>query len=712
MAVRALRPHADAVSVLIDGVEHPMDEQVDGLWVVALNRPATEPLPDYRLRVHYPADPAHGAADREFVVADPYRFAPTVTEDELALIAAGRHRRLWQVLGARVMTRDTGLGPVSGTAFAVWAPAAKGVVVVGDFEGWEGRFAPMRRLGHSGVWEVFLPGVRAGELYKFRIRGADGGLVDKADPLARAAEPPPATASVVVGDAAFAWSDDEWLGRRAATDPLSEPMSIYEVHLGSWRPGSGYRALAVELADYVEQAGFTHVELLPVAAHPYGGSWGYQVTSYFAPTARWGSPDDFRFLVDSLHRRGIGVLLDWVPAHFPRDAWALARFDGSPTYEHPDPQRGDHPDWGTLVFDYGRREVADFLIASALYWLDEFHVDGLRVDAVASMLYLDYSRAPGQWTPNVHGGLENLEAVAFLRELNDAVHRSHAGVLTIAEESTSWPGVTRDTASGGLGFSLKWNMGWMHDTLGYLARDVADRAFHHHEITFSLMYAFNERFLLPLSHDEVVHEKGTLWTRMSGDADAKARTVRFFLAYQWSHPGKQLLFMGQEFGQTAEWADDRGVDWHELDAGPDAGRHRGIARFVADLNRLCRTHPALYERDVRADGYEWLSAGDSSSPVFGFCRHGTGSTVVCLFSVAPEPFAEYRIGMPAPGRWRIILDSDDERYRDDEKHQDDEKHRPPASGAVIETTAIAWQGRATSIALPLKANASVWLELL
>ncbi|GAB08146.1 1,4-alpha-glucan-branching enzyme [Gordonia araii NBRC 100433] len=752
VAVRVLRPQASAVTVLVAGdehaldehttvertmvehttVEHAMVEQVPGLWVVAIVLPPGADIPDYRYRVRYSADRAHlsadraqnsadrahNPADRVFTVADPYRIEPTVSAEDLRLISDGRHRRLWEVLGAHATTRDTDLGPVDGVAFSVWAPMAKGVTVVGDFEGWEGWLAPMRRLGHSGVWEVFLPEVRAGELYKFRVHGADGSVVDKADPMARATETPPATASVIAGAERYDWADGEWMTRRADSDARLGPMSIYEVHLGSWRPGLGYRELAVELGDYVEAMGFTHVELLPVAEHPYGASWGYQVTSYFAPTARLGTPDDFRFLVDSLHRRGIGVLVDWVPAHFPRDAWALARFDGSPTYEHPDPQRSDHPDWGTLIFDYGRREVAGFLIASAMYWLDEFHLDGLRVDAVASMLYLDYSRAPGQWTPNIHGGLENLEAVAFLRELNDEVHRAHPGVVTIAEESTSWPGVTRDTAVGGLGFSLKWNMGWMHDTLGFLARDTADRAFHHHEITFSLMYAFNEHFVLPLSHDEVVHEKGTLWTRMPGDADAKARAVRLFLAYQWSHPGKQLLFMGQEFGQTAEWADHRGVDWHELDVEEDdAALHRGISQLVVDLNGLARSRPALHARDMTSDGYEWISAGDdASSPVFGFCRHGEGSTIVCLFNVAPDPFADYRVGMPTPGRWRVILDSDDERYRsrrgiDDPPTSPGPTDRSPAAvGAVLETVEIPWQGRASSISLPLNANAAVWLE--
>lgn len=695
VAVRVLRPQADGVTLVIGSAEHPMTEQVPGLWVTTLSIPPNAGIPDYRYRVHYPAD-------RAFTVADPYRFGPTIGDDDLALITSGHHRRLWEVLGAHVRTRDTPSGPVTGVAFSVWAPKARGVTVIGDFEGWEGRLAPMRKLPGSGVWEVFLPEVRAGELYKFRVHGADGTVVDKADPMARAAEIPPATASVIVDDGDYAWGDVDWLRRRATV--LSQPMSIYEVHLASWRPGLDYRALAVELADYVTEMGFTHVELLPVAEHPYGGSWGYQVTSYFAPTARMGGPDDFRFLVDALHRRGIGVLVDWVPAHFPRDAWALARFDGTPAYEHPDPQRADHPDWGTLIFDYGRREVAGFLIASALYWLDEFHLDGLRVDAVASMLYLDYSRGPGQWTPNVHGGLENLEAVAFLRELNGTVGAAHPGVLMIAEESTSWPGVTRDIAAGGLGFSLKWNMGWMHDTLAFLQRDVDDRAAHHHQITFSLMYAFNEQFVLPMSHDEVVHEKGTLWTRMPGDADEKARAVRLFLAYQWCHPGKPLLFMGQEFGQTAEWADTRGVDWHELDSGPDAALHRGIAQLVVDLNALTRTHPALYARDFTPDGYEWISVGDASSPVFGFCRHADGTSIVCLFNVAPDPFAEYRVGMPDRGRWQVILDSDADRYTGRETTDAE------GEGAVYETAEIPWQGRASSIALPLRANASVWLE--
>lgn len=700
-AVRVLRPQATAVTVLVGETEWPMTESADGVWTAAVES-GHGVVDDYRLRVHY-TDP-----DREFVVADPYRFAPTVDEEALRLVVEGRHRRLWEVLGTRPIAVDSASGPVAGVSFSVWAPSARGVTVVGDFEGWEGRMAPMRRLGSSGVWEVFLPEVRAGELYKFRVHGADGTVVDKADPMARFAETAPGTASIITGDGGYRWGDSDWLAGRSHTDPLTAPMSIYEVHLASWRPGLGYRELAIELVDYVAAAGFSHVELLPVAEHPYGGSWGYQVTSYFAPSSRLGTPDDFRSLVDAFHRRGIGVLVDWVPAHFPRDAWALARFDGSPTYEHADPQRSEHPDWGTLVFDFGRREVAGFLVANALYWIEEFHLDGLRVDAVASMLYLDYSRGPGRWTPNIHGGLENLEAVAFLRELNEAVHDAHPGVVTIAEESTSWPGVTRPTSAGGLGFSLKWNMGWMHDTLAFLSRDATDRAFHHHEITFSLMYAFNEHFLLPLSHDEVVHEKGTLWTRVPGDDDAKARAVRFFLAYQWCHPGKQLLFMGQEFGQTAEWADQRGVDWHELDEDGrgegSAALHRGIARLVGELNSLSHRLSALHGRDASPTGYEWISAGEASSPVFGFCRRGDGSTLVCLFNVAPDPFGEYRVGMPEPGRWTVVFDSDDERYGGRRSEQVD-------VGAVYDTEDIPWQGRATSIALPLAANTSVWLEL-
>lgn len=647
-AVRVLRPHAETVFALVGAAEHPLDPLGHGVFAAVLPYPGID---DYRIRAHYPGGPTT-------VTADGYRFLPTVGEFDLHLIGEGRHERLWEVLGAHHRRYTTLDGEVVGTSFAVWAPNARGVTVLGDFDHWAGTLAPMRSLGSSGVWEVFVPGVGPGTRYKYRVHGADGRTVDHADPFAFATEVPPADASVVTRSD-HRWTDQDWLDRRAATDPVRSPMSVYEVHLGSWQPGLGYRELATRLADYVDAAGFTHVELLPVAEHPFGGSWGYQVTSYYAPTARFGSPDDFRWFVDHLHGRGIGVLLDWVPAHFPRDAWALARFDGTPLYEHADPRRGEQPDWGTYVFDFGRNEVRNFLVANARYWIEEFHLDGLRVDAVASMLYLDYSRPEGGWEPNVYGGRENLEAVDFLQELNDSVHRDHPGVITVAEESTTWPGVTRATDVGGLGFTMKWNMGWMHDTLGYLGRDPIHRSWHHNEMTFSLVYAWSENYVLPISHDEVVHGKGTLWTRMPGDDFARASGVRALLAYMWSHPGKQLLFMGQEFGQHREWDHERGVDWHEL----DNPLHRGIATLTADLNRVYRAHPALWSQDATPGGHSWLEADDSANNVLAFLRHGTdGSVVACVFNFSGSVRENYRIGLPHAGDWIEILNTDAQEF--------------------------------------------------
>lgn len=474
-------------------------------------------------------------------------------------------------------------------------------------------------------------------------------------------------------------------------------MSVYEVHLGSWRPGLCYREIADQLAEYVQEAGFTHIELLPIAEHPFGGSWGYQVTSYYAPTARFGSPDDFRAFVDRMHAAGIGVLLDWVPAHFPRDEWALARFDGTPLYEHADPRRGEQLDWGTYIFDFGRHEVRNFLVANARYWIEEFHIDGLRVDAVASMLYLDYSRAEGEWEPNVHGGRENLEAVDFLQDLNDTVHRLHPGVVTIAEESTTWPGVTRGTDVGGLGFTMKWNMGWMHDTLGFLGRDPIHRSWHHNEITFSLMYAWSENYVLPISHDEVVHGKGTLWTRMPGDDFAKASGVRALLAYMWAHPGKQVLFMGQDFGQFREWSHDRGLDWHEL----ENPLHQGVTSVVRDLNAVYRAHPALWSQDTTPGGYAWIEANDHANNVLAFLRYGSdGSMVACVYNFSGSVHDAYRVGLPHAGRWIEILNTDAVHYG--------------GSGignlGEVLATEEPWHDRPASATVALAPNSAVWLR--
>jgi 1,4-alpha-glucan branching enzyme len=644
LAARALRPGATAVTLVSAADRVPLRRVADGMFAAAL----PEHPGSYLLEVEYETTTV--------TVDDPYRWLPTVGELDLHLIAEGRHERLWQVLGAHVRSYDTPAGTVEGVSFAVWAPTARGVRVAGDFDGWDGRANPLRSLGSSGVWEVFLPGVPVGAKYKFRILGADGAWHEKADPMAFATERPPATASVVTRSE-YTWGDEDWVARRNATQWSDAPMSVYEVHLGSWRQGLGYRELADQLADYVSATGFTHVELLPVAEHPFGGSWGYQVTSYYAPTSRFGSPDDFRYFVDRLHRRGIGVLVDWVPAHFPRDSWALARFDGSPLYEHADPRRGEHPDWGTLIFDFGRNEVRNFLVANALYWIQEFHLDGLRVDAVASMLYLDYSR--DDWLPNEYGGRENLDAVRFLQELNATVYREHPGVVMVAEESTAWPGVTRPTHLGGLGFGFKWNMGWMHDTLHYLSRDPIHRSYHHNEMTFSMVYAWTENFVQPLSHDEVVHGKGSLWQRMPGDDWNKAAGLRSLLAFMWAHPGKQLLFMGGEFGQPAEWSESRSLEWGLL----EQPLHQGVQDVVRDLNVLYRSSPALFSDDVRPEGFQWIDANDSAGNVLSFLRRGAdGSVVACVANFAGVPHEDYRVGLPVAGEWLEALNTDAETY--------------------------------------------------
>ena len=537
--LRALRPDATRVVAVVrpggaDERRVDLEHEHGGLYgsVLASDEPD---VPDYRLDVTY--------GDDTFPGDDPYRWLPTLGEVDLHLVAEGRHERLWTVLGSHVRDFTTASGTVSGTSFAVWAPNARGVRVVGEFNSWDGRTHPMRSLGGSGVWELFVPGVGPDTPYKYEVFGADGERREKADPLARATELMPGQASVVTRSS-YDWDDAEWMTRRAETQAHAAPMSTYEVHLGSWRQGLSYRDLAEQLVEYVTDLGYTHVELLPVAEHPFGGSWGYQVSSYYAPTSRFGSPDDFRFLVDRLHQAGVGVLLDWVPGHFPKDAWSLGRFDGTALYEHADPRRGDQPDWGTYVFDFGRPEVRNFLVANALYWCEEFHVDGLRVDAVASMLYLDYSRAAGEWLPNVYGGRENLDAIAMLQETNALVYREHPGVVVIAEESTAWPGVTRATHLGGLGFGFKWNMGWMHDTLDYLAREPVYRGYHHHQLTFALMYAFSENFVLPISHDEVVHGKGSLLRKIPGDRWQQLATVRALLAFMWAHPGQAAAVHG------------------------------------------------------------------------------------------------------------------------------------------------------------------------
>ncbi|MBV2365904.1 1,4-alpha-glucan branching protein GlgB [Streptomonospora nanhaiensis] len=645
VVVRALRPLARSVhAVLADGTRVELRHEHRGVFSGVL--PGTA-VPDYRLAVAY-----DGAG--ESVGDDGYRHLPTLGDLDLHLIGEGRHEELWRALGAHTRRYPSPMGEVAGVGFAVWAPGAQGVRVIGDFNHWDGTAHPMRSLGSSGVWELFVPGLGDGALYKYQILGRDGVWRDKADPMAFATQRPPETASVVF-TSRHQWRDDSWLSERKTQEWTRRPMSVYEVHLGSWRPGLSYLELATELVAYVREMGFTHVEFLPVAEHPFGGSWGYQVTSYYAPTSRFGSPDDFRALVDELHRAGIGVLVDWVPAHFPDDAWALARFDGSPTYEHPDPRRGRHPDWGTLIFDYGRREVRNFLVANALFWLEEFHIDGLRVDAVASMLYLDYSRGDGEWTPNVHGGRENLEALDFLKELNATAYRRNPGIMMVAEESTAWPGVTRPTDSGGLGFGFKWNMGWMHDTLEYLKRDPVHRQYHHGEVTFSMVYAYSENYVLPLSHDEVVHGKSSLLYKLPGDEWRRFAGLRGLLGYMWSHPGKQLLFMGGEIGHGDEWSHEAGVQWWLL----DHAYHRGVKALVADLNRAYQASPALWSLDTEPAGFTWLDGGDSGGNTLSFLRHGEdGSVMACLVNFSPEPRTGRRLGLPRAGAWREVVNSD------------------------------------------------------
>lgn len=593
---------------------------------------------------------------------DPYSFLPTLSDTDLYLFGQGNELRIYEKLGAQLQTIDG----VPGVSFAVWAPNAQRVSVVGSFNNWDGRCHAMRSLGASGVWELFIPGVGEGALYKFEIKDLHGAIVLKTDPYGFFYETPPKNAAVVWNTRRFHWTDETWIGQRRRQNALRTPMSIYEVHLGSWRKKSlaesfGYRELADELVKYVKELGFTHVELLPVAEHAYYPSWGYQVTGFYAPTSRYGTPDDFQFLVNALHSAGIGVIVDWVPAHFPRDDWALARFDGTALYEHEDPRKGSHQDWGTLIFNYGRHEVRNFLFANALFWCDRFHIDGLRVDAVASMLYLDYSRKEGEWIPNKFGGRENLEAVGFLRHFNHLAHTEYPGVITIAEESTAWPQVTRPPYLGGLGFSFKWNMGWMHDTLHYFSRNPIHRKYHQNDLTFAMLYHHHENFILPLSHDEVVHGKGSLVGKMPGDDWQQFANLRALLGYQWLFPGKKLLFMGGELGQRAEWSESGEIGWRLLGEGP---YHRGLQRFVQDLNQIYRLEPALWESDYDLEGFFWIDCSDAESSVLSFVRQNRELTsqLVIILNLTPIPRTGYRIGLPKGGNWREILNSDAQIY--------------------------------------------------
>jgi 1,4-alpha-glucan branching enzyme len=632
---------------------------------------------------------------------DPYRFSPYLGEIDIHLMAEGSHRRLYDKLGAHPATFEG----AEGIAFAVWAPNARRVSVVGDFNGWDGRRHPMRLRVEAGVWELFIPGLAAGTLYKYELVGADGTRLPlKSDPVAFSSEVPPKTASCAVGLPRHDWDDGLWMTERGARQDRSAPISIYEIHLGSWRRGPDnsflpYDRIADELIPYVKDLGFTHIELMPITEHPFSGSWGYQPIGLFAPTSRFGSPAEFASFVDRCHREGIGVIADWVPAHFPSDPHGLARFDGTALYEHADPRLGHHKDWDTLIYNFGRREVANFLEANALFWLEQYHIDGLRVDAVASMLYLDYSREPGEWVPNVHGGRENLEAVAFVRGMNTRVYGAHPGILTAAEESTAWPQVSRPVDHGGLGFGYKWNMGWMHDTLKYMAREPIHRRHHHNDLTFGLLYAFSENFILPLSHDEVVYGKGSLLGKMPGDRWQKFANLRAYLTFMWTHPGKKLLFMGGEFAQEREWNHDHSLDWNLLS---DAS-HRGIQNLVRDLNRLYRRLPALHERDCEPEGFEWIDASDAAQSILIYLRKGREGAppvlVVCNFT--PVVRYGYRVGVPEKGLWVERLNSDAESYGGSNVGN---------AGAVTAVEKKA-HGRAHSIELTLPPLATVVFEL-
>jgi len=642
--IRVRRPLADSVAaVFADGTRLQLAHATHGIWE---GQHEGSPVA-YRIGTVYDDGEEH-------LAGDPYRHAPTLGDLDLHLIAEGRHERLWEVLGANAHLLDGEIG----ISFAVWAPNAQAVRVVGEHNDWNGEGHSMRSMGASGIWELFIPDLAPGLLYKYQILTREGQWILKADPMAQRTQIPPLTASVVPFSA-YSWKDGAWMTKRAATRAVAKPMSIYEVHLGSWREGLGYREMADPLIAHLTDTGFTHVEFMPLAEHPFGGSWGYQVSGYYAPTARFGTPDDLRYLIDRLHQAGIGVLLDWVPGHFPKDEFALARFDGQPLYEHPDPRRGEHQDWGTLIFDYGRPEVRGFLVANALYWLGQFHIDGMRVDAVASMLYLDYSRDDGQWEPNIHGGRENLEAIRFLQEVNATAYRNHPGIVMIAEESTSFPGVTGRTDQAGLGFGFKWNMGWMNDSLQYISRDPMYRAHHEGEMTFSFVYAFGENYLLPISHDEVVHGKGSLLSKMPGDHTHKLANVRAYLAYMWGHPGKKLLFMGQEFGQIAEWSESRALDWWLL----EQPSHAQLQQFIGAMNGVYRDTAPLWERDNDSSCFHRLGAPDWDPNIIAFERRDAhGGRVVVISNFSGVERARLTLDLPVAGIWKEILNTDAVEY--------------------------------------------------
>ncbi len=699
--VRVLRPFAKTVSIVTLTGEYAAKHEFNGVFVAVVPSIANEDggysVPDYRVKVAYEDVP-------ETVQDDPYRYLPTVGEMDMYLFGEGRHERLWDALGAHVREYEDPMGGVDGTpgekvtgvSFAVWAPNAHAVRVIGSFNGWDGRCHAMRELGSSGVWELFVPGAKAGDVYKYQILNANWEWTDKADPMERSHEIPPATGSVVV-DSKHEWHDQEWMERRAATDPHNGPVAIYEVNALSWRKDvNNYRELADKLVPYVQKMGFTHVEFMPLAEYPFTGSWGYQVTGYYAIDSRLGGPDDFKYLVDKLHEAGIGVIMDWVPAHFPKDAFALGRFDGTPLYEDPDPTRGEHPDWGTYIFNFGRHEVRNFLVADACFWLSEYHMDGLRVDAVSSMLYLDYSREPGQWHPNIYGGRENLEAIDFLKEANATAYKNNPGIMMIAEESTAYPGITAPTDAGGVGFGLKWNMGWMHDTLEYLHEAPINRKWHHDEITFSMVYAYSERYVLPISHDEVVYGKGSLFGKMPGDDWQKYAGVRALFAYQWAHPGKKLTFMGNELAQWGEWDHDNSIDWDCL----NWKEHEGVQRLVADLNKLYRQTPAIWSQDFTPDGFQWLTSDDADHNTLSFVRIGTkGEECVVVVNFSGEAWSDYQVALPHGGRWTEVLTTDATIYGGS-----------GISNGTVEADAGEYHSRPASARITVPALAAVFLK--
>ncbi|TKA97428.1 1,4-alpha-glucan branching protein GlgB [Cereibacter changlensis] len=678
LTLTAFVPGADRLLVLASAeAEATPVPDFPGLFTAPMAR--REP---YRLRAE-----GHGAT---WEFDDAFRFGPILGEMDEYLLGEGTHKRIWQVLGAHPMTHEG----VEGTTFAVWAPNAERVSVVGDFNLWDGRRHPMRRRGMTGVWETFIPGIGEGTAYKYEIRGAGGALLPlKADPVGFGSEHAPKNASVVRDIRDPHWSDADWMAERGPRQSIDAPISVYEVHLGSWKRAPGdrmlsYLELAEQLVDYAAGMGFTHIELMPVSEFPFDGSWGYQPVGLYAPTIRHGTPNEFRALVDAAHRKGLGVLIDWVPGHFPADAHGLGRFDGTPLYEHADPREGFHQDWNTLIYNYGRIEVSNFLTSNALYWLEEYHVDGLRVDAVASMLYRDYSRKAGEWVPNKDGGRENYEAIDLLKRVNVTAYGEDPGVVTVAEESTAFPGVSRPVNHGGLGFGFKWNMGWMNDTLSYMEKDPIHRRHHHHQMTFSMHYAWSENYLLPISHDEVVHGKGSMLQKMPGEGPEKFANLRAYYGYMWTHPGKKLIFMGCEFAQDREWNHNQSLDWHLL----DDRSHRGVQRLVHDLNRIYRETPALYRNDSRPEGFQWLEANDADQSVFAYVRKGRAEEPMVVVALNMTPVERrYRLGFPAGGQWDEVLNSDAAVYGG--------LNRGNLGGVVTE--AVGWHGQEQSALVTL-----------